>query len=267
MEARLLGWAGVQLRDGHATLVIDPLLDPTAVWAPFGAAARHVPYPEGVPATPAGASGVGLVTHLHLDHADAGALASALAPDGVVLVPEPVGGDALEEGAVVTAQAALTSAGLRVEHVSAWECREIDGWTITALPAADGLGDPQVSWLVERGNGAVVHCGDTLMHGWWWRTARRAGRPIGSAFLPVNGARVRFPHRVPASPHRAMMNAADAAVAGAALGAAAIVPIHYGGYDFPGVYEPDPDPLADLRDAAAGGPEVRVPALGAWFEA
>ena len=265
MEMRLLGWAGVQLRDGGTSLVIDPLQDAAAVWAVAGDLARDVPLPPVVPADPAGCAAVGLVTHLHRDHADAAALRAALAPGAPVLVPEPYGGSATEEAALAEADAELSGAPLDVRPARAWEQFELDGWQITALPAVDGSGDPQVSWLVSRDGATVVHGGDTLWHGWWWRIAQRAPGPIDVAFLPINAARLRVPHRQPPSPLPAAMTAEQAALAADAMRARAIVPIHYGAYTFPPVYLPDEDALEHLI-ASAPDAEVRTPALGEWFE-
>lgn len=261
----MLGWAGVQLRDGSSSVVIDPLRDPEALWAFAADLARDVALPAVVAAEPAGDAVVALVTHLHRDHADTAALKAALRTDGLVLAPEPFGGDEVEEAALEPAATALRRSGLTVRHVRPWERVEVDGWAVTALPAADGTGDPQVSWLVER-DAAVVHCGDTLMHGWWWRIARRASRPIDVAFLPINGARVRFPHRRPPSPLPAVMTGSDAAIATASLGARRVVPMHFGAYDLPPLYVPDAEALASLhRAAATQGVAVEAPDLGAWF--
>ena len=264
MHARTLGWAGVQLRDGASSVVIDPLADPQALFAVAGELAKDVPLPE--LAEPEPGAVAGLLTHLHRDHADAGALRAALAPGAPVLAPVPYGGDEVEEAGLADAEAELRDAGLELRTVSPWETVEIDGWAITALPAADGLGDPQVSWLVRRGDVAVVHAGDTLAHGWWWRIARRAGR-IDAAFLPINAAVVAFPHRQPAIGQPVVMDGRDAAAAAQALGAATMVPMHYGAFAFPPFYVGDEDAL-DVARAAAGevGVPFREPELGAWFE-
>ena len=258
MDARLLGWAGIELRAGDFTLVIDPLRDPAALWAFLGKRANGVRLPEVVAAEP-GAS-VALVTHLHRDHADAGALAG----HARVLGPDSYGGSDLEEAGLAQARHELAQAGVEIEPLAAWDVREIDGWTITALPAADGLGDPQVSWLVERDGVRIVHAGDTLPHGWWWRIAGRAGGSVDAAFLPINAARVRFPHRRPAIASPAVMSGADAADAARVLQARRIVPIHHGAFDVPGLYESDPDALATLT-AATGGQAVTTPGVGEWF--
>lgn len=264
MDARHLGWAGVELRDGDDTIVIDPLADAGAVWAAFGDRSADVPLPPTVAAGTGAAAG--LVTHLHRDHADAAALAAALEPGAPVLVPAPYGGSDLEELGLAQAAYELGEAGLTLRTVQPWEELEVGGWSITALPAADGTGDPQVSWLVRRGGASVVHAGDTLMHGWWWRIAERAGEPVDVAFLPINAARVTFPHRRPAGPLPAVMGPAEAAVAGRLLRARTTVPIHYGGYTFPPVYVPDEDALDGFRRAAADQDiDVAVPDLGEWF--
>ena len=262
MEARLLGWAGVQLRDGASSVVIDPLADAGAVFAAAGDLARDVKLPETV--EPEAGAAVGLVTHLHRDHADAAALACALAPQAQVLLPQPYGGSDLDNAAIAQAAAELDARGLDLRPVAPWEAVEVDGWRCTAVAAADGAGDPQVSWLVERGGVAIFHGGDTLPHGWWWRIAELAAGPIALAFVPINGARVAFPHRRPQSPLRAVMNAEEAAVAATLLKARRAVPIHYGAYAFPPVYRPDADALERFR--AAAEVEVDVPALGAWFD-
>ena len=266
MDARLLGWAGLELRDAGSTLVVDPLQDAGAVWAPAGDLARDVPLPPVLPAESPGAGAAGLVTHLHRDHADAAALAAALAPGAPVLLPEPYGGGPVEEAAVMQADAELRAAGLRLRTVRPWETVEVDGWSCTATPAADGTGDPQVSWLVSRGGATVFHGGDTLPHGWWWRIAERAGAPIDLAFLPVNAPRVAFPHRRPASPLPIVMDGEQAAVAARLLRARRLVPIHHGAYHFPPVFVPEAEALDRVRSAAAEhGVELATPELGTWF--
>src|SRR2546425_5180020 len=99
MQVRWLGWAGVELEHEGETLVIDPLVDPAGTFAALGDAARDVELPPVVPATP-GRAGAGLVSHLHRDHTDAGALAGALGPGGVVHHPAST-----EEGNPALAQA------------------------------------------------------------------------------------------------------------------------------------------------------------------
>ena len=126
----------------------------------------------------------------------------------------------------------------------------------------DGTGDPQISWLIEAGGTRVLHLGDTLFHGWWWRITERFGAPT-VVLAPINGARVAFPHRRPASPFAAVMEPEQAALAGELLQADRLVPIHYDGYAVPGLYERVPDALERLQ---ATSDRVTVLALGESIE-
>ena len=231
MEARWLGWAGVELEHDGETAVIDPLIDAAGVFAGLGDVAKDVELPEVVPAREGALAG--LVTHLHRDHADASALAAALAPGAVVHHPASVE----ENLALAQAEYELTTADLPRREVATWESLEVGPFTCTALPAVDGLGDPQVSWLVEAGGTKVLHLGDTIFHGYWWQMARRAG-PFDIVFAPINGAVVDFPHQQPPSPLPAVMGPKQAVLASERLGAGAIVPMHFGGFALEPHYRP-----------------------------
>src|SRR5947209_226446 len=191
MRLTWLGWAGAELETDGATVVIDPLQDTGAVFAPLGHQAAAMPLPRVVPPS-VGKAVAGLVTHLHRDHADASALRVALARGATLLEPLAGGGDALEELALTQAEHALAAAGLDRRHVATWESVTAGPFTLTALPASDGVGDPQVAWLIEAQGVRVLHLGDTLFHGYWWRMARRHG-PFDVVLIPVNGAVVSFP--------------------------------------------------------------------------
>jgi L-ascorbate metabolism protein UlaG (beta-lactamase superfamily) len=247
MRLRWLGWAGVELEADGATVVVDPLEDAGAVFAPLGERAAGTPLPRVVPPS-AGRAVAGLVTHLHRDHADARALAAALSPGAPVLEPPAGDGDPFEELALAQADHELTAAALDRRRIAPWDSVTAGPFTLTALPAADGIGDPQVAWLIAAGGVRVLHLGDTMFHGYWWRMARRHG-PFDAVLVPVNGAVVAFPHRRPASPLPAALDPAQAALAAAILGARVAIPIHAEGYEIDGVYQPVPD--AAERFAAA----------------
>jgi L-ascorbate metabolism protein UlaG (beta-lactamase superfamily) len=257
MEIRWLGWAGVELAVGDDTLVVDPLADVAAVFAYLGPDPAAT-VPDVVPPS-AGTAVAGLVTHLHRDHADAAALTAALRPGAPVLEPAPGGGDEIENLALAQAEHELGETGLERRRFDTWESADIGPFTVTALPAVDGTGDPQVAWLVEAAGTRVLHLGDTIFHGWWWRMARRHG-PFDVVCVPVNGAVLSFPHRKPPSPFAGALDPEQAAVAVRILGARTAIPIHAIGYDVPGVYEPVADPVA--RFEAAADVSVHVPALG-----
>jgi L-ascorbate metabolism protein UlaG (beta-lactamase superfamily) len=257
MRVRWLGWAGVELASEGATIVIDPLADPAGTFAALGEAARGADLPA-VQAPAPGRAVAALVTHLHRDHADAGALAAALAPSAAVHHPAP---SEPANPALAQAEHELTAASLPRRTVAVWETVAAGPFTCTALPAVDGLGDPQVSWLVEAAGRRVLHLGDTMFHGAWWQMARRAG-PFDVVFAPVNGAVVDFPHQQPPSPLPATMEPEQAALAGELLGAAAVVPMHHGGYHLDPWYRPVADARGRFERAARGRP-YRAAALAA----
>jgi L-ascorbate metabolism protein UlaG (beta-lactamase superfamily) len=249
MRLTWLGWAGAELEADGATVVVDPLDDAGAVFAPLGEAAAGAPLPRVVPPS-AGGAVAGLVTHLHRDHADASALAAALAPGAPLLEPPAGGGDAFEELSLAQADAELNAAGLNRRRVAPWESVAVGPFKLTALPACDGVGDPQVAWLVDADGVRVLHLGDTMFHGYWWRMARRHG-PFDAVLVPVNGAVLGFPHRRPASPLPAALDPAQAAIAAEILGARVAVPIHAEGYEIDGIYKPVPDAAERFAAAAA----------------
>ncbi len=249
MRLTWLGWAGVELEAGGATVVLDPLADAAAVFAPLGERFAGAPLPR-VVAPAAGRALAGLVSHLHRDHADAAALVAALAPGAPVLGPPAGNGEGLEEIALAQAEHELAASGLTPRRVAPWESATAGPFTLTALPAVDGTGDPQVSWLVEAEGVRVLHLGDTMMHGYWWRMALRHG-PFDAVLAPVNGAVVGFPHRRPASPGPVVLDPEQAAVAAEILGARLAVPIHAEGYEIDGVYVPVEDAAQRFAAAAA----------------
>ena len=255
MRVRWLGWAGVEIEAQRERVVIDPLEDAAAVFAWLGERARATPLPEVVPAQSGAIAG--LLTHLHRDHADAAALGTALGAGAAVYEPVDYGGEGRERLAVVQADQELTAAGLARQPAAVWTSTRAGAFTLTALPAVDGTGDPQVSWLLEADGKRVLHLGDTMWHGWWWRIGERYGPP-DVVLAPINGPRLTFPHRQPASPLPGAMDPEQAALAAELLQADRLVPIHYGGYDLPDVYEPVGDPLERLSAATDRATPMRL---------
>jgi L-ascorbate metabolism protein UlaG (beta-lactamase superfamily) len=251
MRLRWLGWAGVEVEADGASLVIDPLADPGATFAALGDRAAAVELPAVTPPEARGTAVAGLVSHLHRDHADAGALAAALDRSASVYEPLWPGGAEAENLALAQADAELERAGLNRRPVEVWERIEVGPFAITALPAVDGLGDPQVSWLVEAEGERVLHLGDTIFHGFWWRMSRRSG-PFDVVFAPINGPTVDFPHLQPPSPLAAAMEPEQAALAGELLRARTVVPMHYDGFGANPWYQPIGDAARRFEAAAAG---------------
>jgi len=258
MKVRWLGWAGVEIESGGACVVVDPLADAAATFAPLGELAARARLPEVLEPTGRGCAVAGLISHLHRDHADATALAGALAPEATVYEPPGFGGAVEENLALAQAEQELSAAGLAREPVEVWGRRESASFTFTALPAVDGLGDPQVAWAIEADGARVLHLGDTLFHGYWWRIARRLG-PFDVVLAPINGAVISFPHLRPPSPLAATLEPEQAVLVAQLLGATTLVPIHYDGYAAAGVYEPVANARERLlQSAALEGVGVRV---------
>ena len=241
LQVQRLGWAGIHLQLGEAHLYIDPLLDP-AVWGP---ALLDPLTPIATQPGPRFA----LVTHRHEDHLDPLALKAALGTGGTFLSAEAVNAGLLPPG-TLSRVAAL------------YEPQLLGDFTAVAVPAADGYGDPQVSWIVSAGGRRIIHCGDTLWHGHWWRIGRQYG-PFDAAFLPINGAR--FGWRKPASDVPAVLTPHQAVEAAAILGARLVVPIHYG-IAPSDEYREVPDARAELLAAArAKGIGVEIVPSGGWM--
>jgi L-ascorbate metabolism protein UlaG (beta-lactamase superfamily) len=267
MQVRWLGWAGVEIEADGEALVIDPLADPGAVFAPLGEEARRAKLPAVIAPEARGTAVAGLVTHLHRDHTDAAALAAATSPEAFVHEPAWPGGADVENLALAQADSELDREGVTRRAVEVWERVEAGPFALTALPAVDGLGDPQVSWLVEADGQRILHLGDTVFHGFWWRMARRHG-PFDVVFVPINGTVVDFPHLQPPSPLAAAMEPEQAALAGELLRAGTVIPIHYDGFAIDPWYRPVSD-SADRFEAAAStrAYEARVLEPGESFEA
>jgi L-ascorbate metabolism protein UlaG (beta-lactamase superfamily) len=245
MRIRRLGWAGLEIEAEDGVAVVD-LFEDVGWMAQFvGDVHGPLPAPER-----AGEVDVALVTHLHADHADPAALAQALSDDGIVLRPERARGLGMETISLEPSERGLAKHGLAQRVVVPWETVEVGPFALTAVPAVDGLGNPQVSWVIAAGGRRILHAGDTLYHGSWWLIAGRHA-PFDAVFLPVNGALVDFPDRQPPSPIASDMDPVQAAAAAKILGAELAVPIHYDGIHHPPLYAQVDDPAG--RFAAEAG--------------
>jgi L-ascorbate metabolism protein UlaG (beta-lactamase superfamily) len=261
MRVRRLGWAGIEIEAQGVTAVVDLLED-------VGPLERFIGPPQAPLLAPAaqGSVTLALVTHLHSDHTDPAAVARALAPDGLLLRPEAAAGEGLETAALAVAEHQLAKMEIPSRTVAPWQTIEAGPFRATALPAVDGFGDPQVSWLVEADGRRILHAGDTLFHGSWWLVTMRLG-VADVAFLPVNGALVDLPHRQPPSSLPAAMDPVQAATAASLLEAHLFVPIHYDTlHQAPLYVQVDGAADAAVRAAAERGVEARTLVEGEWLD-
>jgi L-ascorbate metabolism protein UlaG (beta-lactamase superfamily) len=242
LRIQRLAWAGIRLQLPQATLFIDPLINAEA----WGAALADSLIPVG--------DAVGdtyvLITHAHPDHFDAKAVAQALSKGGALIYPAGTNPLQVPQGA-------------RARPAALWEPQLLSDFTATAVPASDGYGDPQVSWVISGGGRRIFHGGDTLWHGAWWRIGRQFG-PFDVAFLPINGAQ--FGWRKPVSGQPGVLTPEQAMAAATILGARRLVPIHYGVSGLAEYVEVE-DPVGRLRRAARDSSlSIQPLTPGAWMD-
>jgi L-ascorbate metabolism protein UlaG (beta-lactamase superfamily) len=213
MEIQRLSWAGIKVEVGDTRLAVDLLEDVSRLKPIMGE-------PKGLLfALPAEEKiDLAVVTHLHPDHYDPRALHRCLASSGRVVCHRDIRDKISADG--------LSAHALELEEEFAH-----GDVKLTAVPAVDGFGDPQVSWVIQGEGRKIIHCGDTLWHGHWWRIRRKHG-PFDAAFLCINGAVMTYPGLEP-SGIPADMTAVQAVAAGKILAAGFICPIHYDTFDAP----------------------------------
>jgi len=172
------------------------------------------------------------VTHAHNDHFDVETLKRVLGERGYVIAHESIA-------------TYVVSRGLQVIPAATWEPVSRGGFIFTPVPASDGFGAEQVSWVVTYSGRRYLHGGDTLWHGRFGDIGAQYG-PFDAVFLPVNGARLQ---NEPMLETPGTMSPAQAVDAALLLRARSLVPIHYGN-DNPPYYVEIPKPLETLRETA-----------------
>jgi L-ascorbate metabolism protein UlaG (beta-lactamase superfamily) len=224
MRIQRLSWAGIKVELGSTTLFVDAAM----------AEAGDVPLESGTPNCNA------VVTHHHSDHYDLKALQSVFNTGSLLICHQDV-----------YPWLAPPAGAVRIQMVSHYQplllSRGSGEIVVTAVPAVDGFGHPQVSWVIDGGGKRILHCGDTLWHGHWWDIGRVYG-PFDIAFLPINGAR-QVSGRFIDSGFPMVLTPEQAASAGALLGAKRVCPIHYGRHE-PPIYLEVPEPESSFQAAA-----------------
>jgi L-ascorbate metabolism protein UlaG (beta-lactamase superfamily) len=245
MLIQRLSWAGIKITVGKTNILVDAMADPQATGYDDKPFAEGLIIPAGEPAS----IDYALITHRHGDHYDLPTLRMYLAPGGKVVCSR------LDEERIQFHGFETVALGLH-------ESFQAEDVSFTPVPAVDGLGDNQVSWVVEGGGKKIIHCGDTLWHGYWWKIAKSYA-PFDAAFLPINGPLLNVESLQPPSGLPFALTPQQAVIAGRILGARLICPIHYGLLAHPGAYDEYPDAVATFVQAAqASNTAVQVVAPG-----
>ncbi len=215
MKIQRLAWAGIKIESGGTTLFID------------STSSEEYNDMKLVAGTDARSA---LITHHHPDHYDPAALKTVFNNKSRLYCFEET-------------VPWIDSRDLRVQPLKLYQPADISRWAgdlvAIPVPAVDGFGHPQVSWIVQGGGKKIIHCGDTLWHG-YWRDIAIAYGPFDIAFMPINAARL-SQGKVIDTGIPAVMNPEQAVVAASLLGAKKVCPIHYGRSGGNYIETPDPE--------------------------
>jgi L-ascorbate metabolism protein UlaG (beta-lactamase superfamily) len=229
MIIQKLPWAGIRVQGDTTNVVIDPLFHFPSKF--------NLPHETFYPLHEFGPVDAVLITHHHGDHFDPEAISAFYGDDIPVYFPK--------ESAELARETSLNN----IHEAALGESFSIGDLTIIATYSVDGIGDPQVAWIVESSEKKLIHCGDTLWHGYWWKIAKTYG-PFDAACLPVNAAVLELPGMTP-SGQPITLSPEQAVSAATVLGASTLVPIHYTAIHHPPLYTETPNILVRLQAANA----------------
>jgi L-ascorbate metabolism protein UlaG (beta-lactamase superfamily) len=228
LSVQRLPWAGVFLEANDFTLAIDPLsknpdTSDTAVKIKHWGACENM------------AADAVLLTHTRADHYDVDVIRKILKPDGVIVCAKE-------------SEATVQKDGFQTHSLDSYQIAALGPFDVTALPAVDGLGEPRISFLVELDDIRMIHCGDTLWHGYWYKWATDYG-PLTVTFVPISGALVEVPG-VSSTNVPVVMTPQQAAAAADVLCAQLVIPTHYGCTAHPKGFEEQPNALKEFEQEA-----------------
>ncbi|WP_353719801.1 MBL fold metallo-hydrolase [Dyadobacter sp. 676] len=216
MKLQRLSWAGLKVESDGQVLLIDAVQNYRR-----GASIGPENPVQFVSDTAADAV---LITHLHSDHYDPEAIRAVLKPEGKFIASEAIVPE-------------LTADGFAPTGVSLNETRRYGNFAVTPVFAMDGVGDKQVSWVIEADGQRILHGGDTMWHNQFWQLGK-TWQHFDAVFLPVNGAVVNIP-RVAPTPVPITLTPIQAVTVARLLHADVLVPIHYG-FHKEGMYHQHP---------------------------
>ncbi|MFZ6014401.1 MAG: MBL fold metallo-hydrolase, partial [Bacteroidota bacterium] len=215
MKIQRLAWAGIKIEVGTTTLFVD---------ATAYEEQKDKKLETSTEFTHA------LITHHHSDHFDPAALKSVFDKRSRLFCFED-------------SWPWIDARDLRMQtaklHQPVDISRRTSDLVAIPVPAVDGFGHPQVSWVIRGGGKKIIHCGDTLWHG-YWRDIANAYGPFDIAFMPINAARLNQGEVVDTG-IPAVLNPEQAVVASKLLQAKIVCPIHYGRTSENYFETPDPE--------------------------
>jgi L-ascorbate metabolism protein UlaG (beta-lactamase superfamily) len=236
MKIQYLGWAGIKIEVGNTTLLVDATAEDNTI-PTIETEFKHA-----------------IITHHHGDHYDPELLKSLFDKNSVLACHKDV-------------LPWINAADIRTQTVNTYEpiilSRRNNDIVAIPVPAVDGFGHPQFSWIIEGGGKRIIHCGDTLWHGHWWDLARVYGS-FDMAFMPINGAR-QISGRYTDTGIPAVMTPIQAIAAAQLLRAKVVCPIHYGGETATYFEVPDPEG-SFLKEAKNKNMKSLVLKSGDWVK-
>ena len=228
LSIQRLPWAGVFFETNDFTLAIDPLAK-SPVASDAALEPRHWGACEKL------AADAVLITHTRTDHYDVQVLRKILKPNGVILCARD-------------SEAKIRNDGFQTRGLDNYEVAALGPFDVAALPAVDGLGESRISFFIELDEIRMIHCGDTLWHGYWYKWATDYG-PLTVTFVPISGALIEIPG-VSATGVPAVMTPLQAAAAADVLCAQLVIPTHYGSTAHPSGFEEQPNALETFEREA-----------------
>jgi L-ascorbate metabolism protein UlaG (beta-lactamase superfamily) len=226
MRIQRIQWAGVVIESANQVLMIDPVYNGPD-FSLFGQP-REPFYDLGAFKKP----DIIAITHLHSDHFDPGSIMDSYGKDVTLLIPK-------------RAEKAVRNFGFtNVIGMEIGDSLSFEGMEIHAVFAVDGLGDDQVSWVIQTETKTLLHGGDTLWHGNWGKLKKQFGA-FDVLFLPINGAIVKEAGMI-TSNLPICMNPEQALEAARISEAKMLIPIHYGAFHNPPQYIETADPIERL---------------------
>ncbi|MCW3119309.1 MAG: uncharacterized protein JWM28_3391 [Chitinophagaceae bacterium] len=215
MRIQKLSWAGLKIWCGDKCVLIDAVEDFSLVSRFMGAPKSEIfQFSENTKADYI------VLTHLHFDHYSSKIIDKCLASSGKIICSDLFSKKLKKQGF-----------GQRLIELSIDESYSDGGITFKPVFSMDGIGDEQVAWIVVYHDLRLIHCGDTIWHGRFWKIGQNNPQ-IDYAFLPVNGVIANFEQAglafssIPAS-----LTPEQAVNAGKLMKAKKIIPMHYQLFD------------------------------------